>query len=102
MVGAFNGTNIMAAPPGGGVSRSGVQQLQQEVYRQGLGGGHGQFIGSTGPVSVTPEQVVIYGIIRDDEDGSGAGSGNTFSGVDAGFIAPDGYTAYAFDEVNPV
>jgi hypothetical protein len=106
---AFHGTKIQAATWDGNVSVSGLRTLQDEVFRQGLSGGHGLQIGSTGPVSETPEQKVIYGLIREDEfvSGSGgsgaAGSGTPtqFNPSDASFIAPDGYPAYAFDEINP-
>jgi hypothetical protein len=100
--GSFYGSTYHAATSDGNVSVGGLRELQNEVYRQSLGGGHGQQTGATGPVSEAPPTTVIYGLIRDDEfSGSASGSGVSFSPSDASFTAPDGYTAYAFDEVNP-
>jgi hypothetical protein len=102
VAGAFLGKSFYAATSDGNLSVGGLRELQNEVYRQSLGGGYGQQTGATGPVSEAPPTTVIYGLIRDDEfSGSASGSGVTFNPSDASFIAPDGYPAYAFDEINP-
>lgn len=82
-------------------SLSGMRQLMQVAAAYGRGGGPGISHSVLGQYLVPGDRQIIYGKIRDDE-GSGSGSGQpTFNSGDASFLDPDGYTAYAFDEINP-
>lgn len=101
--GAMFGMIPPAILPNGKESLGGMRALMHAVAAYGRGGGEGISKSVIGEFPIPPERQIIYGKIRDDEfqSGSGVASGVVFGSGDASFYDPDGYLAYAFDEINP-
>jgi len=100
--GAMFGLVPQAILPNGKESMGGMRALMNVAAAYGRGGGEGISKSVLGEFPIPPARDIIYGKIREDEFGSGVGSGSpTFRAGDAAFYDADGYIAYAFDEINP-
>lgn len=98
--GAMFGMIPPAILPNGKESLGGMRALMHAVAAYGRGGGEGISKSVIGEFPIPPERQIIYGKIRDDES-TGSGGVTFVAGDDAAFYDPDGYLAYAFDEINP-
>lgn len=88
--------------PGGKVSLGGQRALQLVAAAYGSGGGPNITKTIGGEVPQPADVFMIFGKIFEPEDDSSSdtSSDTQFSSTDAAFIDPDGYPAYAFEEVN--
>lgn len=89
--------------PGGKVSLGGQRALQLVAAAYGSGGGPDISKTIAGEVPLPPEVTLIYGKIFEPEDSSSSDTSSdatAFSATDASFTDPDGYQAYAFEEIN--